>query len=45
MHIICFTKYRDSKWTLPDAIVHFEHVQIIRSDIGTESVEKCRDVQ
>jgi hypothetical protein len=22
-----------------------EHVQVIRSDIGPESVEKCRDVQ
>jgi hypothetical protein len=24
---------------------HSEHVQVMRFDIGTESVEKCRDVQ
>jgi hypothetical protein len=24
---------------------HSEHVQVIRSNIGPESVEKCRDVQ
>jgi hypothetical protein len=28
-----------------DVGVHFEHVQVIRSNIGPESVEKCRDVQ
>jgi hypothetical protein len=25
--------------------VHLEHVQVIRSDIGPQSVEKYRDVQ
>jgi hypothetical protein len=25
--------------------VHLEHVKIIRSNIGPESVEDCRDVQ
>jgi hypothetical protein len=28
-----------------DEGVHSEHVQAIRSNIGPESVEKCRDVQ
>jgi hypothetical protein len=28
-----------------DVEVPFEHVQVIRSNIGPESVEKCRDVQ
>jgi hypothetical protein len=28
-----------------DARTHFEHIQVIRSNIGPESVEKCRDVQ
>jgi hypothetical protein len=28
-----------------DARVHLDHVQVIRSNIGPESVEKCRDVQ
>jgi hypothetical protein len=30
---------------LLDAVVHFEQVQVIRSDIGPESVEKCRKVE
>jgi hypothetical protein len=30
---------------LIDVRVHLEHVQVIRSNIGHESVEKCRDVQ
>jgi hypothetical protein len=30
---------------LVDVGVHLEHVQAIRSNIGQESVEKCRDVQ
>jgi hypothetical protein len=30
---------------LIDVRVHFEHVQVIRSIIGPESVEKCRAVQ
>jgi hypothetical protein len=28
-----------------DAGVHSEHVEVIRSKIGPESVEKCRDVE
>jgi hypothetical protein len=28
-----------------DVGVPIEHVQVIRSNIGPESVEKCRDVQ
>jgi hypothetical protein len=28
-----------------DVKVHLEHVQVIRFNIGLESVEKCRDVQ
>jgi hypothetical protein len=28
-----------------DVRVHPEHIQVIRSNIGPESVEKCRDVQ
>jgi hypothetical protein len=30
---------------LVDVGVRPEHVQVIRSNIGLESVEKCRDVQ
>jgi hypothetical protein len=30
---------------LMDIRVPSEHVQVIRSNIGPESVEKCRDVQ
>jgi hypothetical protein len=30
---------------LIDVGVTSEHVQVIRSNIGPESVEKCRDVQ
>jgi hypothetical protein len=30
---------------LIDVGVYLEHVQVIRSNIGLESVEKCRDVQ
>jgi hypothetical protein len=30
---------------LIDVRIHPEHVQVIRSNIGPESVEKCRDVQ
>jgi hypothetical protein len=30
---------------LIDVRILFEHVQAIRSNIGLESVEKCRDVQ
>jgi hypothetical protein len=30
---------------LVDVGVSLEHVQVIRSNIGPESVEKCRDVQ
>jgi hypothetical protein len=30
---------------LIDIGVLIEHVQVIRSNIGPESVEKCRDVQ
>jgi hypothetical protein len=30
---------------LVDVKVFPEHVQVIRSKIGPESVEKCRDVQ
>jgi hypothetical protein len=30
---------------LVDISVLFEHVQVIRSNIGPESEEKCRDVQ
>jgi hypothetical protein len=30
---------------LLDAEAHFEHVQVIRSDIKLESVKKCRDVE
>jgi hypothetical protein len=28
-----------------DVRIFLEHVQVIRSNIGPESVEKCRDVQ
>jgi hypothetical protein len=28
-----------------DVGVYLEHLQVIRSDIGPESVEKCRDVR
>jgi hypothetical protein len=31
--------------TLVDVRVPHEHVPVIRSNIGPESVEKCRDVQ
>jgi hypothetical protein len=30
---------------LVDVKIRPEHVQVIRSNIGPESVEKCRDVQ
>jgi hypothetical protein len=30
---------------LIDVRVHFEHVKVIRSNVGPESVEKYRDVQ
>jgi hypothetical protein len=30
---------------LVDVRVPLEHVQVIRSNIGPESIEKCRDVQ
>jgi hypothetical protein len=30
---------------LVDISIPSEHVQVIRSNIGPESVEKCRDVQ
>jgi hypothetical protein len=30
---------------LVDVRVHLEHVKVIRSKIGPESVEKCRDAQ
>jgi hypothetical protein len=30
---------------LVDVGIHLQHVQIIRSNIRPESVEKCRDVQ
>jgi hypothetical protein len=30
---------------LVDVRIYSEHAQVIRSDIGTKSVEKCRDVQ
>jgi hypothetical protein len=30
---------------LVNVIVHPEHIQVIRSNIGPESVEKCRDVR
>jgi hypothetical protein len=30
---------------LVDVRIHLEHAQVIRSKIGPESVEKCRDVQ
>jgi hypothetical protein len=30
---------------LLDAKVHSEHVKVIRSDIGTKLVQKCRDVE
>jgi hypothetical protein len=30
---------------LENVRVSSEHVQVIRSNIGPESVEKCRDVQ
>jgi hypothetical protein len=30
---------------LIDAKVHSAHVQVIRSDTGTETGEKCRDIQ
>jgi hypothetical protein len=30
---------------LVDIIVLPEHVQVIRSNIGPESVEKCRDIR
>jgi hypothetical protein len=30
---------------LIDVEVQLEHVQVIRSNIGPKSVEKCRDVQ
>jgi hypothetical protein len=30
---------------LIDVGISLEHVQVIRSNIGPESVEKCRDVQ
>jgi hypothetical protein len=28
-----------------DVGAHLQHVQVIRSNIGPKSVEKCRDVQ
>jgi hypothetical protein len=30
---------------LVDVRIHPEHVQVLRSNIGPESVEECRDVQ
>jgi hypothetical protein len=30
---------------LVDVNISLEHAQVIRSNIGPESVEKCRDVQ
>jgi hypothetical protein len=30
---------------LVDLRAPFEHVQVIRSNVGSELVEKCRDVQ
>jgi hypothetical protein len=30
---------------LIDARLHFKYVQVIRGDIGPESVEKCGDVE
>jgi hypothetical protein len=42
---IIYSSYFTLIIVLIDVRVHLEYVQVIRSNIGPESVEKCRDVQ